>query len=399
MNDARRPRVLLAISASLSGGFPTDGPRRDYVALAEATDAVVLDRSVVGRSLRSRLLARVLGNAVVQAWLAFSRRRGFDVILTDGEHIGLPLALFLKFTRSSTGHVTIGHRISAPKKWPLFRWLKLHTHFTRIALHSRRQYELAQSQLGIPPEKLALIPYQVDTNFWRPLDVAEERLICSVGLEFRDYPTLLEAVGGLDVKTVVAAASHWSKRRNTAAHVGAPPNVEISEYKYEALRDLYARSAIVVVPLDEIDFQAGITTILEAMAMGKAVIVTHTAGQTDIVEDRRAVTRGSAPRSRGASLLHTIAAEDGLQIEPTGFYVLPGDAKALRRAIVYLLEHPRERTQLGLAARRTAERLLSVERYASRLKSLIDDASPSVSASARRVPAFGGTASSRPSWT
>ena len=369
-NDA--PRVLLVVSASLASGFPTDGPRRDYAALAEATDAVVLDRSAVRRSLRTRLLSRLFGEAVIHAWLAFRRQREFDVIVTDGEHIGLPLALLQKVTRSRTSHITIGHRVSAAKKRPLFRWFKLHTHLSKIVLHSRRQYELAVSQLAIPPEKLALVPYQVDTTFWRPLEgVAEDRLICSVGLEFRDYPTLLEAVSDLNVKAVVAAASHWSKRRNTAAGVAAPANVEIGAYRYEALRELYARSAMVVVPLDDIDFQAGITTILEGMAMGKPVIVTHSVGQTDIVEDRRSVTRGNLPRSRGESLLHALAAENGLSVEPNGFYVLPGDPKALRRAITYLLDHPAYRVQLGRSARRAVEQFLTVEQYASRIASLI----------------------------
>jgi glycosyltransferase involved in cell wall biosynthesis len=365
------PRVLFVVSATLG---PQRGPRKDYAALASALGADVLDYATVNQSRLGRLLARCTGRAIAQAFLAFGRRREYDVILTDGEHIGIPLALILKLVGERVAHVTIGHRISASKKRPFFRWLRVQSHISRIALHSRRQYELAIDELGLAPDKLALLPYQADTEFWQPLDVPEERLICSAGLEFRDYPTLVEAVEGLDVRVVIGAASHWSKRRNTASDARPSTNVEVDSFDYFALRALYARAAIVVVPLDDVDFQAGVTTILEAMAMGKPVIVTHSVGQTDVVEDRRQITRGVLPRSRPESLLRQAAAEAGIVLEPNGFYVPPSDPGALRRAIEYLLERPAERKRLGAAGRRTIERLADLDQYVSRLTALVEQA-------------------------
>src|SRR5262249_36453977 len=130
----------------------------------------------------------------------------------------------------------------------------------------------------------------------------------------------------------------------------------------------------VVVPLDDIDFQAGVTTILEAMAMSRPVIVTHSHGQTDVVEDRRRTTRGQVPRPRPDSLLRPIADLAGIRLDPTGLYVPPGDSRALRGAIKYLLEHPEERARLGAAGRRTVERLMTVDQFADRLRGLVDEA-------------------------
>jgi len=370
----KSPRVLLVISADDASTTPATGPRKDYRVLAETLEAATIDRSTVLQSGFLRHLVRWVGMPTLQAWLAFRERNHYDAILTDGEHIGLPLALMLKMARSKVGHVTIGHRLTAPKKRPFFRWLKAHSHMSCIAVHSRRQHELAIQELGIPAERLALIPYQVDVNFWRPEAVEavpEERLICSAGLEFRDYPTLVRAVEGLDVEVVIGAASHWSKRRNTAADASLPDNVHISAFDYEALRNVYARSAIVVVPLDDIDFQAGVTTILEAMAMGKPVVVTHSRGQTDVVEDRRSATRGEHPRQRPPSLIRSLAESVGMTAEPTGFYVPPEDPSALRRAIVYLMEHPEERQRLGAAGRKTVERLLTVDQFGVRMRELV----------------------------
>ncbi len=363
--------VLFVVSATVG---PQRGPRKDYDALATALDADVLDYARLEQSRFARALARVVGIAVAQAVMAFRKRRDYDVILTDGEHIGIPLAVLLKLVGARVAHVTIGHRLSASKKRPFFRWLRVQSHISRIALHSKRQYALAVDELGLTPDKLALLPYQADTDFWTPQAVSEERLICSAGLEFRDYPTLVAAAEDLDVRVVIGAASHWSKRRNTASASGRPSNVEVDSFDYFALRDLYSRAAIVVVPLDDVDFQAGVTTILEAMAMAKPVIVTHSVGQTDVVEDRRQITRGSHPRSRPESLLRQAATEAGVVLEPNGFYVPPNDPGALRRAIEYLLDRPAERARLGAAGRRAVEQLADLNQYVARLSALVHEA-------------------------
>jgi glycosyltransferase involved in cell wall biosynthesis len=105
---------------------------------------------------------------------------------------------------------------------------------------------------------------------------------------------------------------------------------------------LYASSRFVVVPLYENDFQAGVTTILEAMAMGKAVIVSRTSGQRDVIQD-------------------------GVN----GIYVPPGDPRALRSAILNLLEHPEEAARLGMNARKTIESAMSLELWVDRTSRVV----------------------------
>lgn len=372
-------RTLFVVSANLPDS-PRDtpgGPRKDYAVIARRLGADVLDWSAARRNPLLRLLGKAIGVAGVQALLAFSRRQDYDVLLTDGEHIGLPLALLLKLSGSRVPHVTIGHRLSAAKKRPFFRlpWPRLQTHLHAVVLHSRYQYELAIHELGFTDDQLALVPYQVDPDFWQAPPagtVPEERLIVSAGLEFRDYPTLFQAVDGLDARVVVAAASNWSKRKNTALSVPRPANVEVNSLDYQALRALFARAAVVAVPVDDVDFQAGVTTVLEAMAMQKPVIVTHSYGQTDVIEDRRSVTRGAQERARPISLLRNVADEEAVLIEPNGFYVPPHDPDALRRAIVFLLDHPEDRARLGAAGRRAVERLMTVDQFAERIARVVD---------------------------
>ena len=74
------------------------------------------------------------------------------------------------------------------------------------------------------------------------------------------------------------------------------------------------------------------------------------------------------------SLLRAIAREAGEEIRPNGFYVPAGDPEALRRALVYLLDHPSERRRLGESGREAVERFMTVGQFAARMAVLVDQA-------------------------
>jgi glycosyltransferase involved in cell wall biosynthesis len=382
-------KALFVVSADLFDGPFNDvrEPLKDYVAVARQLGADVLDRTCVGKVPLACSVADTLGVATAQAWLAAASSSRYDVILTDGEHIGIPLALLLQRMDARVPLVTIGHRLSTGKKRPFFRIARVQNRISRAIVHSSRQRDLAIERLGFRPDQVVLLPYQVDARFWRPVSSPDERLIVSAGLEYRDYPTLFAAVAGLNAHVVIGAASRWSRRQNTALGPARPPNVQVGSFDYCGLRALYARAAIVVVPLDDVDFQAGVTTILEAMAMGKAVIATQTAGQTDVVSDRRAAMARAQPPMGRTSLLGELAASAGVPIEPNGLYVPPKDPRVLRRAISYLLDHPDECARLGAAGRRLVERLLTVEQFAERVAHVVEEAALHGGASSGRSEA------------
>src|SRR5215208_2008992 len=336
--------TLLVISAAVDAEARTavargQWPHKDFLDLAERLDADVIDTRAIDRSRRWRLVRRVAGRPATQALMAFSRRRRYDAIVTDGEHIGIPLALLTRFSRRRPSHVTIGHLLSTPTKRWILRRFRLQAQFDRVLLHATRQYEAANCELGFRADQLTLVPYQVDPAFWSPREIrSDDPMICSAGLEYRDYPTLMNAVRGLPVRVVIAAGSRWSQHTNSAEGEPPPANVEITSLDYPALRDLYARARFVVVPLKDIDNQAGVTTILEAMAMAKAVIVTSTRGQCDVIRGRLCTALGVSPAPQGGPAPFQIPGP--LAEAETGLYVLPGDSAGLRRAIDYLLAHP-----------------------------------------------------------
>ena len=372
-------KVLLIINADTAARsqLPIDRSQErlvDFAALKAALNADIIDWNSIKAHLWANLLAKICGKGVALAALAFTKNKHYQVFYCDSENNGLVLALMFKLGRLHKPLLSIGHWITPPKKAVFFKFLKLHEYMTVIFLHSSTQYQKAIEQLGIPASKLALLPYQVDTQFWQ-LKYAnptpeQPAYICTAGLEYRDYATLIEAVRNLPVQLKIGAASYWSKRINSLPDEALPENVEVASYNYQELRDLYAGSRFVVVPLYDIDFQAGITVILEAMAMSKAVIVTRSAGQGDTVVDARSNLHGrvNPPVETKGKFTYLFGLNKGEDLTgPTGFYVNPGDSEELASAITYLLEHPEQAEAMGKVGRRTVETLMSVEQFTYRI--------------------------------
>ena len=352
-----RGRTLLVVStrddaksqAAIRAGMH---PRRDFDALQAALDADVLD-APWARTRVSRIT-----QPLTLAMRAATRAGAYDAIFADGEHIGFPLAALLRLRRWRGRLTMIGHYLTPRKKQAVVRALRLAGAVDGIALHSTSQVEHAR-RMGFGAERTPVIPYQVDTEFWQPQERPMDDQICAAGREFRDYATLLDAARGGEFAVEIATGSPWSKRElNTVGAI--PSNVQITSHSYDALRDMYARSRFVVVPLQDVDFQAGIITILEAMSMGKAVIVTRTRGQVGTV---------SGPLMTAGGIGEDVVTHP--EQHPNGIYVPPGDAAALRRAIEHLLAHPDEAARMGANGRRLVSEEMSLERFAGRVESFI----------------------------
>lgn len=340
--------VLLTVSGTIPDDLDEQvaagrRPRADYRVMSEGFDADVVDVPVALQATGrvGRLLQRLAGVGPLLAWYCFVNRKHYEVIVTDGEQVGLPLALLFRLAgRRGSRHMMIVHILSTPSKERLLRWARLAPMIDRYVVYSSWQRDFIVSRFGVPADRVILSTFMVDTEFFDPAVVAveQERMICAAGLERRDYPTLMEAVDGLDVRVVIAAASPWSTQSDTTKDHHIPSNVEVRRLSLFELRELYAASRFVVMPLYDVEFQAGITTILEAMSMSRAVVCTRTEGQTDTI------------------------VEGG-----TGTYVPPRDALALRGSLERLLAEPDLACSMGENAREWVVEHADIERYADRL--------------------------------
>jgi len=320
-------KVLLVIPSKLKTGIEAqvarnNHPTMDYYALAHelqvcGAEVDFLDKTSVAASRLPCDLALAI---------AAAKDAGkYDAIFTNSESISIPLALLLRARSHRPRHVTIAHKLTSGKKALFFRRLNAHREIDTLFVYAATQRDFGINSLGIDPGKLRLIHFHADEDFFQPTGVPllVPPQFCSAGLEWRDYPTLVETARLLpDCTFKIAAASPWSKHRNELAGLELPDNVSARLYDYEELRTLYSESIAAIIPLYENDFQAGVTTILEAMSVGKPVIATRTTGQRDVIDD-----------------------------EVTGLYVPPGDPSALTEAVIRLRDDQNLRTKLGENAR------------------------------------------------
>jgi glycosyltransferase involved in cell wall biosynthesis len=351
--------TLLTVSGNIPADIHTQvaqgkRPEADYLALARFLPADLLDYAAARKMLggTAALLEKIGGPDLMLAWACFQLRRRYKVIFTDGEQIGIPLASLLKTLPigQRPRHLMIAHILSVPKKMMFFDHLKIHSHIDTIFAYSTWQKNFIQERWSLPIEKVVFTPFMVDASFFSPdqandvppLSILKDQnkpVLCAIGLEFRDYSTLIQAVQGLDVLLVIAAASPWSKRSDTTQGQAIPKNVIVSRFSQYELRSLYSASQFLVMPLFEVNFQAGVTAILEAMAMEKAVICSRTPGQTDVIVEGK-----------------------------TGLYVPPENSQSLRSAILYLLKNPEKAQEYGKNGRQRILEEMSLECYIQRLK-------------------------------
>lgn len=361
-------------------------------AIQKALGTDMLNLNDVQSTYPGRLITRLLGPQLALAWTAFRRHHAYDIIFTTNEIVGLPLAMFLKLSGAGAGHprhVTLSHYLSPLKKRIFFKF-GAGSHIDTLIVHCAAQQDVAINVLRSPDKRVIKLPYFVDTNFWRPITpptfestVKNDKqlpMICAVGLEFRDHATLVIAVSGLNVEVRIAAAGNHTTSANLRYGTAKmpvnlsslPPNVLVRSYNYVELRELYTAVLFIVVPLRETEFQAGVTSILEAMAMGKAVIVSGTQGQTDVVRDPRNNGRGFVVRKWWPGFLEeTPDVAETLGSLPTGLYVTPGDPDELHDAIQYLLDHPEVAEELGRNGQHIAEAFFNLNAFVQRFATAI----------------------------
>lgn len=346
-------------------------PTLDYHALARgltqglgaAVDLLDHKAALQARDPRVRLARAMGGPDAATACLGFLNRNRYDAVFTIGESVGIPLALLMKAAGHRPRHVTLGHRMTAPKKGFFYKVLRAHRAMDRVLVYSTFQRDYARREWGGGEEMVRMIPYCVDADFFRPNPDAAVRdgQLCSIGSEWRDQDTLLRAMAALpDLTLKLAAFSPWTKDARTINPDTLPKNVEARRYTYLELRALYETSMFSVVPVQDADFAAGITAIIEAMAMGKAVITT--------------VTRGCHP--------------DIVRDGENGLLVPLHDVEAMTGAIRRLAGDPALRARMGANARRWVEENATLGHWVGHIASAIE-------ASLRSVPAARGYRAAR----
>jgi glycosyltransferase involved in cell wall biosynthesis len=208
---------------------------------------------------------------------------------------------------------------------------------SRIVVWSRLQVDRYARVFGLPREKFVFVPYHTTLAGMPP--TADGDYIFAGGDTGRDYATLIEAVRDLPRRVVVAAL-----RRDHFDGLKIPDNVEIVTVTPTEFQRLLGGAWVVVVPLKGgLLHSGGQQTYLNAMALGKPVVVADDCGTEDYIAHGE-----------------------------TGMLVKPGDPAALRDALWTLVDNPalaRSMAELG----RQVAREHSPERFIERVFDLVEE--------------------------
>ncbi len=126
--------------------------------------------------------------------------------------------------------------------------------------------------------RVEVVWHAIDTDYWRPMGGPSGGCIFSIGNDpGRDFGTLLKAIEGKNVQTIIKTTDHQLPQ------AAGMPNVRVIRERipFDDLRDLYDRATLVVIPLKESMHAGGVNSVLEAMSMGKPVIVSRSSGIVD----------------------------------------------------------------------------------------------------------------------
>lgn len=197
----------------------------------------------------------------------------------------------------------------------------------------------------VPSDRITTVPNFVDPNDFQPARGDGEHLIYVGRLrEVKGVGTLVDAVASLsDVPLLVVGTGPDRETLERRVELKGLSHVHFLGFKDgDELHDLVRRSMAVVVPSEL--YENCPMVVLEAMALGRAVVGSDMGGIPEIITD----------------------GTDGLLFEP-------GDADALRRRLEWVVDRPSEATRMGRAGRRKVERTFDPDSHYRRLAGIYEN--------------------------
>ena len=138
-------------------------------------------------------------------------------------------------------------------------------------------------ELNVADSRVLYLPLGVDADFYAAQPYPEDGLVLSVGNDrSRDMKTLYEAFAIMH-----EAHPETSFVVQSEDPAPSPPFVQrVSRFKdHSELRDYYSRASAVVIATRNNLYTSGSTVALEVQAMARPIVITHSPGMSDYVED------------------------------------------------------------------------------------------------------------------
>ena len=271
-----------------------------------------------------------------------------DVAFSTVDTVGIPLALLGRFGRVRPPVVYAA--IGLPERLEQLRggaakllFAQAFGRLDTIVAYGWGEVEELRSWLGESGPRVEFVAFGVDVRHFRP-DPAAALVddVVSIGADpRRDFVLVAElARRSPDLAFRIVAS------RDNARELGElPPNVSLEiDLPFDLVRERLLGAKVVALPVRENSYSGATTTLLQAMACAKPVVVTRTA----------AIARG-----------YHLEDDRNCRLVP------PADVSGLEHAVRGLLDDPARAAGLGERARETVERDLTWAAYTRELGRLL----------------------------
>jgi glycosyltransferase involved in cell wall biosynthesis len=205
----------------------------------------------------------------------------------------------------------------------------------------------------IPEEQMEVIEWGFDLPYYQSKNPVKddnllnasqqkETFILAAGKTYRDYTTLLRAFQNIDYSLKIYAFGNYKPPHFLNFDLASKVSIEEKILSWQDLLEEYRNALAIAIPLDVQNFKTynaiGLTSLLEAMTMAKAVVITR----NDFL---------------------------GIDVEKEGigFSIAPGNSEEWCQAINYLIAHPDEAREMGEKARYLVNQKYNIELFSNKL--------------------------------
>jgi glycosyltransferase involved in cell wall biosynthesis len=268
------------------------------------------------------------------------KNSGTIVATTNGFGLILGLAKALGLIKNQVLLIAMGLLPIGAGIWQRYLY-RIVTRNLSIVTISRTEQRYLSKTLR---RSVSYMPFGVDLDFWSPSHTAIATYVVAMGNDrHRDWETLINA-WSLDLPPL--------KIITKLSVPAAPSNVEVIEGDWtaqtltdERIRSILRGALFVVIPLKDTLQPAGQSVCLQAMACGKAVVLTDITG----IWDSDLIVNGE-----------------------TVLLIPPGNVSALSACVHELSANSALIERLGAAGRKIVEQHLNTDRMAESLKAILE---------------------------
>jgi len=210
-----------------------------------------------------------------QAWRLRRLCRRVDLVFATADSSALPVLLLqaLGVVRTPVVYASIGlaETFGRPAGLVYGLYRRLLRRAARVLVYALPEATALTRLFALPPGQVRFVPFGVDAEFF---DVPTSTMGAPLAFgldQHRDWPTLFSAAAGLPGSIDVIANPDRLRGLAVPRNVNLVPPASVAE-----IRERLRAARFVVLPVRENNYSGGTISLLQAMACGKAVIVSQT---------------------------------------------------------------------------------------------------------------------------